>query len=169
MIPLSPKTRQHLATLFAPEDRDEAARLLETECAYSLGEPKVTPKSLERLRFATLRVSGGRLDGMQMAIQAGKTDWRDLLMWAGFGDQDHEPWQPRRLDPQELEGWRQGASLAGVDFQRGERVGFLWGLKKSKTGTVADLLALEPLPYYQIELTSGETYRAYQNNMKKVE
>lgn len=166
MIPLNSKTRQHLETLFAPKDRDEAACLLET---CSLGESKGTPKELERLRFAALRASGGRLDGLQMALETGKTDWRDLLMWAGFGSSPHETWQPRRLDPQDLKSWRQGASLAGVGFQRGERVGFLWGLKKSKTGTVADLLALEPLPYYQIELTSGEGYRAYENNMKKVE
>src|SRR5580704_7032158 len=40
---------------------------------------------LERVRFAALKVSKGDLRELQKAVKLAHTDWRDLLMAAGFG------------------------------------------------------------------------------------
>jgi len=98
MVELSPLTKQHVAALFAPADVDEAERLLAVECAENL--PLVrnpTAQSLERLRFAAIRVSDGRMVGLRDAIALAKIDWRDLLVAADFAcDLDaHRNWQPR--------------------------------------------------------------------------
>ena len=45
--------------------------------------------SLERLRYAALKLSGGRLDALREAVELARIDWRDLLMGAGFGYDVH--------------------------------------------------------------------------------
>jgi hypothetical protein len=40
---------------------------------------------MERVRFAVLKLSGGDLEKLRKAIKLAQTDWRDLLMAAGFG------------------------------------------------------------------------------------
>ena len=102
MIELSPPTKQHLDALFAPADVPEAEELLARECADNLPLTwNPTPSGLERLRFAALRLSEGRLDRLRDAIALAKTDWRDLLVAAGFADDidAHRSWQPQRRDP----------------------------------------------------------------------
>jgi hypothetical protein len=97
-IALSAATRQRLEALFAAEDAAEAERLLVERCGGELWtcEP-ATPTSLERLRFAALRFSGGDLRRLGEALELAHTDWRDLLMAADFGDVEaHRRWQPRR-------------------------------------------------------------------------
>jgi len=99
MIPLSPRTKAHLLALFDTSSVEAALELLERECADTLpiyGEP--TPESLERIRFAALRVSEGRLELLLEAVVLAQTDWRDLLVAAGFADDvtAHEHWQPGR-------------------------------------------------------------------------
>ena len=61
-----------------------------------------TPESLERLRFAVLKISGGQLEIFNKAIAIAKQDWRDLLMWAGFGHgvKAHEAWAEQLLGSQ---------------------------------------------------------------------
>jgi hypothetical protein len=102
MIELSPRTRAHVATVFRPPDVATAERLLADECAENLplGSHAPTPSSLERIRFAAIRVSDGRLDRLREAVRLAQIDWRDLLVAADFGlDADaHERWQPRRFD-----------------------------------------------------------------------
>jgi hypothetical protein len=103
MIDLSPRTRAHVATVFPPSDVATAERVLAHECAANLplGSHAPTPASLERIRFAAIRVSGGSLDRLREAVRLAQIDWRDLLMAADFGlDVDaHERWQPRPFDP----------------------------------------------------------------------
>ncbi len=41
---------------------------------------------LERVRFAPLKISQGSLVTLQKAVDLAKRDWRDELMWAGFGE-----------------------------------------------------------------------------------
>lgn len=100
MVELSPQTKQHLAVLFSPADLAQAEQLLVNECADNL--PLVsspTAEGLERLRFAAIRLSDGKLAGLRDAIALAKTDWRDLLVAADFADSAdaHRMWQPRRL------------------------------------------------------------------------
>ena len=92
--PLSPATRRRMELMFAPADRAAAEEMLVLECGNNL-------PSLERLdprgfRFAALKLSGGSLHALRGAITVAKTDWRDLLVGAGFGDDvhAHERWMP---------------------------------------------------------------------------
>lgn len=77
-IPLSTATVRRLRFVFGPELHDEATTILQ-----EIGGD--TPEGLERLRFAALKVSQGSLGGLRSAVQMFRTDWRDLLMMAGFG------------------------------------------------------------------------------------
>src|SRR4051812_43540250 len=83
--PLSPATHDRLNVVFAPSDREEAERLLANECGSNLPFCQDSdPSQLERVRYAAMKLSHGRLDGLRRAIKLAQTDWRDLLMAAGF-------------------------------------------------------------------------------------
>jgi hypothetical protein len=99
---LTQKTGEHIATLFSPEHRSEAARLLENECGRNL--PLCGDKSdphIERLRFAALKLSAGNIAKLNDAINIAKRDWRDLLVWSGFGTslEAHLRWDPAAETP----------------------------------------------------------------------
>lgn len=53
---------------------------------------------LERVRFAVLKLSGGDLEKLRKAVKLAQTDWRDVLMAAGFGHDvnAHKSWSPYR-------------------------------------------------------------------------
>jgi len=99
MVTLSPDTLARIEVLFAPEQRDAARSLLENECADDLPFCERSDMfSLERLRFAVLKLSGGNLDRLRREIEQTKSDWRDTLMAAGFGHdpEAHKLWLPVR-------------------------------------------------------------------------
>lgn len=59
---------------------------VEDECAGILSScEQATSASLERLRFAALKLSQGDLSKLKEAIGFATVDWRDLLMNADFG------------------------------------------------------------------------------------
>jgi hypothetical protein len=94
---LSPKTLDHLRIIIQEEGQAEAIRLLVEECGNNLPFcENSTPQSLERIRFAALKLSKGNLLGLHKAVELAKLDWRDLLVAAGFGDdiKAHERWNP---------------------------------------------------------------------------
>lgn len=96
--PLTPRTRDHVAVMF-PDAQDEVAELLVRECGNNLPMlENADALALERLRFAVLRLSAGRFGKLQAAIDLARTDWRDLLMAAGFGEdvEAHLRWRPDR-------------------------------------------------------------------------
>ena len=95
MVPLSRATHERVALLF--DDVAAATEALETECGDALPmQEHATPESLERIRFAALKLSGGTLEGLAEAIRLAKTDWRDLLVAADFADdvEAHLAWMP---------------------------------------------------------------------------
>lgn len=96
MIPLSLATRERLELLFG--DQAAAAQtVLEAECGDNLPFCEdATPESLERIRFAVLKMSGGSLSGLLGAVALAKTDWRDVLVAAGFATDlsAHLAWKP---------------------------------------------------------------------------
>lgn len=96
MVALSDATRRRLVALFNERDIPEAERLLREDCADVPLLGPATAKSLERIRFAALRVSGGDLPRLRDAIALAQIDWRDLLVAAGFADDHraHERWEP---------------------------------------------------------------------------
>lgn len=96
MVPLSSSTRLRLDALFAEPDRQKAAALIAERCAEKLPlVQNTTPESLERLRFAVLKLSSGDLGKLEAALKLAEQDWRDLLVAAGFADDAmaHRSWQ----------------------------------------------------------------------------
>lgn len=96
-IPLSSLTREKLDAIFAPADRAEAAKLLVEHCATSLPLWRGTkPADFERIRLAVIKLSKGDLLMLERIIEQAHTDWRDVLMGAGFGDDvnAHLHWKP---------------------------------------------------------------------------
>jgi gluconokinase len=92
---LSPRTREILDKLFDAPEQAEAARRLVEECGHNLpfcGD--YDEFKMERIRFAVLRISIGFMDELDKAIDYARRDWRDVLMWAGFGYtlDAHEKW-----------------------------------------------------------------------------
>ncbi len=103
MIELSERTAELVLRLFEKPDWHEARLLLESECSDNL--PLVrqwgpTPASMERLRFATLKLSEGKIEKLRTALDLAKKDWRDLLVAAGFGHRldAHRHWAEELLN-----------------------------------------------------------------------
>ena len=72
-------------------------QILQTQCGNNLPflGPE-TPESLERVRFAALDLSAGRMDKLRDAVALANKDRRDLLVGAGFGESvdAHKHWKP---------------------------------------------------------------------------
>ena len=69
--------------------------LLEAECGTNLPfMNRETPESLERIRFAVLRLSRGSMAELARAVSIARVDWRDVLVAAQFAsDLDaHHAW-----------------------------------------------------------------------------
>jgi hypothetical protein len=97
MATISSETQRRLDILFRQGDRAEAERLLAEQCGNNLPFlEKLDEQGLERFCFAALKLSGGDLSRLRSAIELAKTDWRDLLMAAGFGEDTraHTLWMP---------------------------------------------------------------------------
>jgi hypothetical protein len=96
-VALSADTERRLSALFEPKDRNAARSMLVKECGAGMGDSNSpTDAGLERIRFAALKLSEGRLDKLRQAIELGKQDFRDLLMASGFGHDPkaHLAWTP---------------------------------------------------------------------------
>lgn len=96
MSQLSSDTEAVIKAMFNVGDQPLVYSLLEIDCgAEVLGCVGWTPKQMERIRFAVLKLGRGDLDSLEKAIRLAKTDYRDLLMHAGFGEdlKAHEKWR----------------------------------------------------------------------------
>lgn len=95
MSALSPRTQQIIKQLVKPEAREKVCERLERECGTeALGCTGWTPEEMERIRFAVLKLGAKTDSDFESAILLAKTDWRDLLMAAGFGEdlESHNKW-----------------------------------------------------------------------------
>ena len=98
---LTVETQRRIDALFPPQEREEASELLDRDCGTNLPFcENSSPESLERIRFAALKISRGKLERLLDAVLLAQTDWRDLLMAAGFGEDisAHERWFPGAAD-----------------------------------------------------------------------
>jgi len=88
MTELSEATREKVRQLFPAEQRDDVVRILEEECGESLPLMQGPEKLdlMERVRFAALKESGGKVNLLREAVHLAQIDWRDLLINAGFAD-----------------------------------------------------------------------------------
>lgn len=86
-IPLTIRTRAKLEQLFPQGQRSEAVDLLEAKCGAGL--PLIEAQGavgIERIRCAALKISDGSLEKLHEAVQLANTDWRDVLVAAGFAE-----------------------------------------------------------------------------------
>lgn len=99
-VALSALTLKLTEKLF-PAQLAEVTKALEEECGQNLPFcENGTPESLERLRFAVLKVGMGNMDDFRKGIAIAKQDWRDLLVWAKFAEnvKAHELWAKQILE-----------------------------------------------------------------------
>jgi hypothetical protein len=94
-VDLTPRVQQVIAHFFQPATASLVENLLVEECGSNLPLYKPsTPVGLERVRLAVLKLSNGDQDKLLEAISLAKRDWRDVLVWAGFGNdlEAHKKW-----------------------------------------------------------------------------
>jgi hypothetical protein len=96
-VSLSERTVERLAALFDGEEQLRVRALLEEQCGDNLPLWRdATPVGLERIRFAVLELSGGAIGKLLDALARAQTDWRDVLVAAGFAERidAHLLWRP---------------------------------------------------------------------------
>jgi hypothetical protein len=95
---LSPRTEQLIEHVFSLEAREPVRELLEGGCgAEALGCTGWSAEEMERIWFAVLKLGERSLPALEAAVGLARTDWRDLLMAAGFGEdtEAHHRWWAR--------------------------------------------------------------------------
>ena len=94
MQDLTEKTWKIIERLF-PNDKETVGLLMLTDCGTNLPFcQKSTSAELERVRFAVLKLSAGNMGKLLEAVAIAKSDWRDVLVAAGFADSiaQHQKW-----------------------------------------------------------------------------
>jgi hypothetical protein len=97
MIELSERTVERVSSLFPNNQLKEVEDLLTIECGENIPFCENKDKfEMERIRFAALKLSEGNIEKLVQSIELAQTDWRDLLMAAGFGEdvEAHNKWKP---------------------------------------------------------------------------
>ncbi len=91
---LSDLINVHIDQMFDASDRPEVRKLLFQICETGGGG-----QASNRCEIAALKISHGSLEGLRRAVNLYHTDFRDLLMSAGFGFDAgaHERWKPDRI------------------------------------------------------------------------
>jgi hypothetical protein len=88
---ISPATTTLIDRLF-PGAQAEVRKALVDGCGRTVVGP-VDDETLERIRFAVLKLTDGDLDRLPASIGYAKQDWRDVLTAAGFGaPRAHRRW-----------------------------------------------------------------------------
>jgi hypothetical protein len=97
MIEVNTDTRLRIHALFPESEWDSVERMLLTTCGDNLPLVDSTRVELaERIRFAVLKLSEGRVSELEHHIAIAAIDWRDTLVAAGFGHSvtAHKSWMP---------------------------------------------------------------------------
>lgn len=79
---------------FFPALEEEVSALLERRCNDDLpniGKPTPENTNVERVRYGVLKLSGGDFEKLKKVLSY---DWRDVLVFAGFGNSltEHRRW-----------------------------------------------------------------------------
>ena len=97
---LSRQTHMIVEKLFPNSAQSEVIQSLTEDCGTSLPFCEDSDEyQMERIRFAVLKLSQGDSFKLLAAIELAKKDWRDVLVWSGFGnDLDaHDQWAEQIL------------------------------------------------------------------------
>lgn len=98
MRPLSDETNR-LIHHFFPAHEEDVSALLDRRCNDDLpniGKPTPENTNVERVRYGALKLSDGDLARLHKVLNY---DWRDILVWAGFGNSlaEHRHWAAQIL------------------------------------------------------------------------
>ena len=94
-VELSQKTQKLVDQIFTDGERRLVVSLLINQCGNNLPFlEKSNSTDLERFRFAMLKLSGGSLRKLEQQVQLAKSDWREMLVVAGFANdiEEHQKW-----------------------------------------------------------------------------
>ena len=101
MIELSDKTQKLLEILFLDDEtRKDVRATLINKCGDNVPFCEdSSPESMERIRFSVLKLSEGDVQKLSETVELANTDWRDLFMVAGFGDDTkaHMKWYENKV------------------------------------------------------------------------
>lgn len=100
VLKLNERTEKLLNFIFPETSRGKAKVLIETMCGNNLPFcENYDSEKIERIRFSAIKVSNGQMDKLCNAIELAKTDWRDLLVLAGFENTEaHNNWYDNHFD-----------------------------------------------------------------------
>ncbi len=87
--------RSHIVRLFPLEEQEEVTHVLLEDCGAALPyTDNESPEFFARVQCAALKLSEGRLEKLYDAVALAQTDWRDLLVSAGFAEDPlaHKNW-----------------------------------------------------------------------------
>jgi hypothetical protein len=96
-VALTPLVEDRIVAVYEEAHREEARTMIRERCG--LGLPlmhTLDPQAYDRARLAAIKLSGGTLEGLESVICNAQTDWRDVLMAAGFAHdlEAHLNWVP---------------------------------------------------------------------------
>jgi hypothetical protein len=94
-LKLSQQTQMIVEKMFPNPAQPNVIKWLIEDCGTNLPFCKDSDEhKMERIRFAVLKLSEGDSVKLLEAIELAKKDWRDVLVWSGFGnDLDaHHKW-----------------------------------------------------------------------------
>jgi hypothetical protein len=97
MLELSQRVKSVVERVFSTNEIELAKTLLIHDCGNNVPQcEEHTPEKMDRIRLAAIKSSNGVYAKLVEAVSLANTDWRDLLMAAGFGyDIDaHNKWVP---------------------------------------------------------------------------
>ena len=79
--------------LFPEDSQEEVISILQNDCGKNVLSSNYQ-NEIERIQLAALKMSNGEIESLYSAIALAQTDWRDLLMAAGFGEnvKSHISW-----------------------------------------------------------------------------
>ncbi|WP_448550525.1 hypothetical protein [Thalassotalea fusca] len=95
MSELSSNTKSLVHKLYKSGEAREICDILENKLAAEiLGCSGWTPKQMERIHFAALKLAINSESGLDNVLELATRDWRDLLVVAGFAEDldAHEEW-----------------------------------------------------------------------------
>jgi len=97
---VSAKTKKIVALHF-PDDSEWVITKLQNYCDYlsEFFSDEATPENYERMCMAILKIGKTSKEKLIQAIELGETDYRDLLVSAGFGNSItiHNDWASKIL------------------------------------------------------------------------
>ena len=98
---ISEKTKE-IARKFYPSESEPIVSQLQEYCDYlsEFFEDEALPENYERFCFAILKLGKTSREKLSKAIELGRTDYRDLLVSAGFGNSlsAHDEWANKILN-----------------------------------------------------------------------